>query len=279
MRLPHGINPYFRWGNSYREPGITERYLLRDFGDPTFSVLVIPNTALKPERGREYDAGVKIQRAKWNVSIGFFRNDLKDFIGSAFGPPLFVPADPDKGLAEISPFFPFHGVLYVQRTNTARARIEGFESAYEMSLPLGHLGTITPFGTLGALKGSNLTPDQNTLTLLAQFYNRNDTPIPLRGSASDSPLSSITPLRTINGLRFDSARRSWFAEYENRYQARVKRADPLDLSAAIATEYGTAASLNSFIVQSLRGGFTVRRESYRMLFTIGVHNLTNRLYF
>ena len=279
MRLPHGINPYFRWGNSYREPGITERYLLRDFGDPTFSVLVIPNTALKPERGREYDAGVKVQRAKWNVSVGFFRNDLKDFIGSAFGPPLFVPADPGKGLAEISPFFPFHGVLYVQRTNTARARIQGFESAYEVSLPLGQLGTITPFGTLGVLKGSNLTPDENTLALLAQFYNRTDTPIPLRGSASDAPLSSITPLRTINGLRFDNTKRSWFAEYENRYQARVKRADPLDLSAAIATEYGTAASLNSFAVQSLRGGYTLRRESYRMLFTIGVHNLTNRLYF
>jgi len=279
VRLPHGINPYFRWGTSYREPGITERYLLRDFGDPTFSVLVIPNTALKPERGREFDAGVKVQGAKGNASVGFFRNDLKDFIGSAFGPPLFVPSDPGKGLAPISPFFPFHGVLYVQRTNTARARIQGFESAYEVSLPLGHLGIITPFGTLGALKGSNLTPDQNTLKLLAQFYNRTDTPIPLRGSASDAPLSSITPLRMINGLRFDNARRSWFAEYENRYQARVKRADPLDLSAAIATEYGTAASLNSFAVQSLRGGYTVRRESYRVLFTIGVENLTNRLYF
>ena len=47
-----GINTYFRWGNSYREPGITERFLLRDFGDPTFSVLVIPNAALSPERGQ-----------------------------------------------------------------------------------------------------------------------------------------------------------------------------------------------------------------------------------
>ena len=279
IRLRQGVNPYFRWGTSYREPGITERYLLRDFGDPTFSVLVVPNTALKPERGREYDAGVKVQRAKWNASFGFFRNDLKDFIGSAFGPALFVPADPARGLAAISPFFPFHGVLYVQRTNTARARIEGFESAYEMSLPLGHLGMITPFGALGVLKGTNLAPDQNTLKLLAQFYNRSDTPIPLRGSATDAPLTNITPLRTINGLRFDNAKRTWFVEYENRYQARVKRADPLDLSAAIATEYGTAASLNSFIVQSLRAGYTVRRESYRMLFTIGIQNLTNRLYF
>ena len=279
FRLPQGINPYLRWGSSYREPGITERYLLRDFGDPTFSVLVIPNTALQPERGQEYDVGVKVQRAKWNASLGYFVNNLKDFIGSAFAPALFVPADPARGLDPISPFFPFHGVLYVQRTNTARARIQGLEGTYEMSLRLGHLGVMTPFGTLGWLKGSNLTPDQNTLKLISQFYNRGDTPVPLRGSAGDAPLSSITPLRTINGVRFDSTKRRWFAEYELRYQARVERADPLDLSAAISTEYGTLASLNSFARHSLRGGYRFNRESHRLSFTLGIENLSNRLYF
>ena len=279
VRLAQGINPYFRWGNSYREPGITERYLLRDFGDPTFSVLVIPNTALKPERGHEHEAGVKVQRAKWNVSAGYFVNHLTDFIGSAFGPPLFVPPDPSQGLNPISPSLPLHGVLYVQRTNTARARIAGVEAAYEMSLPLGGVGVITPFGTLGWLKGSNLTPDQNTLKLITQFYNRADTAVPLRGSASDAPLSSITPFRTINGVRFDSMKRRWFAEYEVRYQAQVKRADPLDLSAAISTEYGTLASLNSFSRQSLRGGYTFSQENHRVSLTFGVENLTNRLYF
>lgn len=282
VRLGRGVNPYFRWGNSYREPGITERYLLRDFGDPTFSVLVIPNTALRPERGREYDVGVKIQRARWNASAGYFNNNLQDFIASAFAPPLFVPANPAQGINAISPFFPFHGVLYVQRTNTARARIQGFEAAYEMTVALGHggqLGVIRPFGTLGRLKGSNLTPDQNTLKLLAQFYNRPDTAVPLRGSADDAPLSSITPLRTINGVRFDSAKGRWFGEYEIRYQARVERADPLDLSAAVSTEFGTFRSLNSFAVQSLRGGYTIRREKQRIMFTLGVENLTNRFYF
>lgn len=279
VRLPQGINPYFRWGSSYREPGITERYLLRDFGDPTFSVLVIPNTALKPERGQEYDAGVKIQRAKWNVSMGYFVNHLKDFIGSAFAPPLFVPANPSQGLEPISPFFPFHGVLYVQRTNTARARIQGFEAAYEISVALGHAGVITPFGTLGWLKGSNLTPDQNTLNLIAQFYNRADTPIPLRGSPGDAPLSGITPFRLIDGVRFDSLRRRWFGEYEVRYQARVRRADPLDLSAAVSTEYGTLASLNSFAIHTLRGGYTFNAENHRLSFTLGIENLSNRLYF
>ncbi len=278
VRLPQGVNPYFRWGTSYREPGITERYLLRDFGDPTFSVLVIPNTALRPERGREYDAGVKIRRSKWNVSAGYFKNNLKDFIGSAFAPLLFVPADPERGINPISPFFPFHGVLYVQRVNTARARIQGFEATYDAGLSLRH-GVVTVFGSLGLLKGSNLTPDENTLKLLAEFYNRSDTPVPLSGSANDAPLSSITPLRTINGLRFDSAKHRWFGEYELRYQGRVKRADPLDLSAAVSTEFGTFQSLNSFAVQSVRGGYTLRREKHRIAFTLGLENLSNRLYF
>ncbi len=279
LRLPPGINPYFRWGNSYREPGITERYLLRDFGDPTFSVLVIPNVALRAERGNEYDFGVKVQRAKWNVSAGYFVNNLKNFIGSAFAPLLFVTPDPARGLDPISPFFPLHGVLYVQRTNTARARIKGFEAAYEASLELGRAGVITPFGSLGWLKGSNLTPDQDTLNLIAQFYNRADTPVPLSGSANDAPLSSITPWRMINGIRFDNSRRRWFGEYEIRHQGRVKRADPLDLSAAISTEYGTLASLNPFAVQALRGGYALRKENYRLTISLGIENLTNRLYF
>lgn len=278
VRLPQGINPYFRWGTSYREPGITERYLLRDFGDPTFSVLVIPNTALRPERGREFDVGVKVQRAKWNVSANYFRNDLRDFIGSASAEPIFIPPDPAQGINPISPFFPLHGVLYVQRVNTARARIQGVEAQYEVNLGIER-GLISVFGSTGWLKGTNLTPDETTLRLLSQFYNRSDTPVELSGSADDAPLSNITPLRTINGVRFDSLDRRWFAEYELRYQAQVKRADPLDLSAAISTEYGTFRSLNSFLVQSLRGGYTIRGEKHRIMFTVGLENLTNRLYF
>jgi outer membrane receptor protein involved in Fe transport len=278
VRLPYGINPYFRWGTSYREPGITERYLLRDFGDPSFSVLVVPNTALRPERGREFDFGVKVQRAKWNVSVNYFRNELKDFIGNSSAGPFFIPSDPGLGIGPISDGFPFHGVLYVQRVNTARARIQGLEATYEASFGVGR-GVISAFGSTGWLKGSNLTPDEVTLRLISQFYNRSDTPVELRGSADDVPLSSIMPLRTINGVRFDSLDRRWFAEYELRYQGQVKRADPLDLSAAIQTQYGTLRSLNSFTVQSLRGGYTIRGEKHKIMFTVGLENLTNRLYF
>jgi outer membrane receptor protein involved in Fe transport len=279
LRLPGRVNQYFRWATSYREPGVTERYLLRDFGDPTFSVLLIPNTTLKPERGYNYDAGVKIQRERWSASLGYFRNNLRDFIRNEFAPALFVPADTGRGLNPLSPFFPFHGVLYVQRANTARARIQGLEAAYEVSVPLGVAGSVTPFGTLGWLKGSNLTPDENARAIIRSFYNRADTPVPLRGSESDAPLPGVVPFSGFFGARYSDRRGVWVGEYEAEYRARTTRVDPADLATPISTQYGSFAGLSPFVKQTVRAGYNLRREQYRVYLNLGVENLTDRLYF
>ncbi len=279
LRLPGKLNPYFRFGTSYREPGVTERYILRNFGDPTFSVLLVPNTALKPERGSNYEFGIKIERERWSASVGYFRNNLKDFIRNEFSDALFVPANPAQGLEPISPAFPFHGVLYVQRGNTARARIQGVEAAYEIGFSLGRAGSLTPYGTMGWLKGSDLTPEQNALTLIENFYNRDDTPVPLRGSASDAPLSGITPFGAYFGARYSDRRGVWLAQYEIRHQARVERVDPLELATAISTQYGSFASLSPFTKHSLRAVYNYRRETYRVSLSFGVDNLTDKLYF
>jgi len=279
VRAPGRINPYFRWANSYREPGITERYILRDFGDPTLSVLLVSNTALKPERGNNYEVGFKMQRDRWIGSFAYFRNNLEDFLRSAFSNVLFVPADPSRGLDPVSPDFPFHGVLYAQRVNTARARIQGVEASYEVNISMGRAGVIAPFGTLGWLKGSDLTPDINAVTLITQFYNRDDTPIKLSGSLDDAPLSSITPFRGVFGARFNTNDGKWLGEYQVRYQSRVVRVDPIDLSSTIQTQYGTLASLSPFASHSLRAGYTYRRESSRVSLVFGVDNMTNKFYF
>ena len=279
FRLPGSVNTYFRWEASYREPGITERYLLRNFGDRTFSLLVVPNTTLKPERGNVYEIGLKVQRTRWRATLNYFRNYLRNFIGNEFSPALFVPPDPANGLDPISPDFPFHGVLYVQRANTARSRIQGIESNFEASLPLNNLGSITPFGSVGWLKGTNQTPDQQTLTLLRSFYNRKDTPLTLKGSAEDAPMSSISPFGGLFGVRFSDGHGGWMGEYDIRYRARVTRVDPADLTTALTTQYGSFASLRSSLVQSVRAGYTFRRENYRVMLATGVDNLTGRLYF
>lgn len=280
LRLPGGVNPYARWGTSYREPGLTERYLLRNFGDATFSVPIIPNTALKPERGSNYDIGLKVQRERWNATFEYFRNNLRDFIRGEFAPVLFVPARPESGLQPLSPTFPFHGVLYLQRANTARARIQGYEATYEASIPLGARGgSITPFGSLGWLKGSNLTPDENTLALIRGFYNRTDTPVPLRGSERDVPLPGISPFGGLFGARYTDREGVWMGEYDVRHRARATRVDPADLSTAISTQYGSFASLDSFTRHALRVGYNYRRDRYRLYLSVGVDNLTDRLYF
>lgn len=279
VRMPGGMAPFARFGTSYREPGITERYILRDFGDPTFSLLLVPNISLRPERGRNFEAGFKVRRDRFNGSFVYFRNDLSDFIRPAFAPPIFVPADPSRGLFPLSPFFPFHGILYVQRTNTARARIRGFEGAYEASIPLRGRGTLTPFGTMGWLKGSDLAPDQNVLKLIRQFYNRFDTPLLLVGSTNDAPLSGITPFRGSFGARYGDRRGRWFGEYEVLHQTRIRRVDPLELSSTISTQYGTLASLSPFYKQTVRAGYVYSAERNRTLLTFGVENLTNRFYF
>jgi outer membrane receptor protein involved in Fe transport len=279
LRLPGRVNPYFRWGSSYREPGVTERYILRDFGDPTFSVTLIPNTELRPERGSNYEAGVKIHRERLLASLGYFRNNYHDFIRNEFSSALFVPANPGRGLLPISPFFPFHGVLFVQRANTARARIQGFETEYEVSLPLGRYGHLTPFGTMGWMKGSDLTPTPNTLKLIRQFYNQPGTPVRLQGSPEDAPLSSISPFGGVWGARYGQRDGTWAGEYEVRYQARVTRVDPIDLSTAISTQYGTFASLSPYVKHSLRGVYHFRQPNYRLSLSFGIDNLTNRFYF
>lgn len=277
VRLPGGVNPYLRWGNSYREPEITTRYIVRDFGSPAFSVLLVSNTGLRPERGRTLEAGVKVQRRAWQSSVAWFRNDLSDFIRAVTSPVYMVPADPAKGLLPLFPGGP-HGVQYAQRVNTARARIQGIEATYEFSLPLGDFGSLTPFGSLGYLKGSDLTPLPNALTVIERFYN-SGTLIPLKGSVNDVPLQNITPFRAIWGATYSDKKGAWLAEYQVRYQARVRRLDPLDITAPNTTQYGTFASLAPFAKQTVRGGYTWRRENQRISFTVGIENLTDRLYF
>jgi outer membrane receptor protein involved in Fe transport len=282
VRLPFGVSPYYRWGNSYREPSITERYIIRNFGTPILSVPLVSNTVLKPERGSNHDAGVRIKRRNWNASLGYFRNNLDDFIRSAFSPILCVPPNPAAGLLAF-PAPPCvatgsHGVQYVQRVNTARARIQGVEATFEYALSLGAAGSLTPFSSMGYLKGTDLTPQASDVTIINARYN-SGTLIQLKGTPDDVPLPSITPFRTVTGAYYTDRKGDWFAEYQARYQARVRRANPVDITSTNTTQYGTFAALSPFTRQSARVGYNLRRESYRMSFNFGIENLTDQLYF
>lgn len=284
-RFPWGINPYFRWANSYREPGITDRYLLRNFtpGLPGLASLVVGNPNLSPETGNNYDVGVKVSRKQFNFSLGYFYNKIDDLL--VFSPAQTYCVDPAPGLpgSASGAFGCPAGVSRVAvqinaRINQASATIKGIESTGEVAISLGRFGSLNPFYSLGSLHGTNGSPTAIQLTQLNVIYNRSDTPVKLTGSASDFPLANITPFRILFGAQYLDSKGRFSVEYNWRHQNRVTRADPGQFVGTALINYGSFASLNKIDKQSLKGGYNWRNDKYKFTINAGIDNLTNKLF-
>ncbi len=141
-----GFTPYVSYAEGYRAPSITETLIAGEHatggGPPLFPCpggtaglfCFVPNPGLRPEVGKNKEAGINLKydsvftagdsfRGKFNV----FRNDVDDYIdlvGSAPIPPLLIPGFPGV----FSQFF--------QYQNIAHARIEGveWETLYDAGL-------------------------------------------------------------------------------------------------------------------------------------------------
>lgn len=282
-RLPYGINPYFRWANSYREPGITERYLIRNFSPGSFfASLVVGNPNLAPEKGKNYDVGVKIQQKYFNFSIGYFRNELTDFLN--YAPAQNYCVAPTTGLPG-SPAATGFGCVSGQavvginaRINFGSGLIKGWESTGEGSIPLGSFGSLNPFFSLGALYGRNDNPTTIQVAQLNAIYNRSDTPIKLTGTATDFPFPSITPFRFLGGVQYLDKSGNIFIEYNWRHQNRVTRADPGQFVGTTLINYGSFASMNSFDKHSIKGGYMWRSDKYKFSLNAGIDNIADKLY-
>jgi outer membrane receptor protein involved in Fe transport len=287
-RLPFGINPYFRYSTSYREPGITERYLIRNFSPGSFfASLVVGNPNLAPEKGKNYDVGIKVQQRYFNFSLGYFHNQIRDLLTYApaqnycVAPQVGLPGSP---AAVAFGCAPGQAVVSINaRINTSAVEIKGIESTAEGSVPLGRFGSLNPFYSLGSLKGTTKQILPNIITqvtpIFSNLYNNANTPIKLTGSVSDYPLANITPFRIIFGVQYLDSKGRIFAEYNYRHQKRVTRADPLSFIGASLINYGTFASLNPIDKQSIKGGYIWRTERFKATVTLGIDNLTNKFYF
>ena len=121
---PPGRRPstYARLGRAPRARH-HRRYILRDLATRPSACCSCPNTELKPERGATStsDQLGDVQRRRLAQVLP---QRLSGLHPPAFASPLFVPQTPPRARAALA-FFPFHGVLYVQRTTQARARIQG----------------------------------------------------------------------------------------------------------------------------------------------------------
>jgi outer membrane receptor protein involved in Fe transport len=243
--------------------------LIRNFSPGgAFASLVVGNPNLQPEKGENYDVGVKLSQKRFNFSLGYFNNKITDLLA-------FAPAQ----TYAISP--PASGITTVQvnaRINFASATIKGWESTGEGSIPLGGLGSINPFYTLGSLHGTNGSPTTIQIAQLNAIYNRTDTPIKLTGSAADFPLGSITPFRIIYGAQFLDSKGRLSVEYNVRHQNRVTRADPGQFTGTALINYGSFLSTNSFDKHAIKGGYNWKTEKYKISFNMGVDNVTNKLF-
>jgi outer membrane receptor protein involved in Fe transport len=292
--IPGGFNPYIRFSTSFREPDILNRYLFRNFtSQPFFSLPSIINTNLKPEKGKDIDFGLKIARDKIHGAVSYYRNQINNAANTAtgvycanissppvtgygpFGAPGTIITDTPPGFG-CPPGPPTHLVQIFQTVNVNKVTIRGFEAQAEVDIPLGDIGSLTPFATFSTIK-ANQTGDTNRRAIVQNLYNSN-APLKLEGSVNDIPFYSLPNYQGTFAPRFTSAKGNWWAEYEYRFTSKVTRVDPNDISFAGITTHGYFAAYKGIKKHTIRGGFKFGEKSPATV-TMAVENLTNNTYF
>jgi outer membrane receptor protein involved in Fe transport len=295
--IPGGFNPYVRYSTSFREPDLIAKYLLRGFAtSPLFSLPSIINTNLVPEKGRDIDVGVKVSRNKYRGTFSYYRNQIDNATGTATNS-YCIPFNPAAGILGTPGFFlptplPFgctapppgppvpstqHFAQVFQTVNFAKVVIRGYEASAEVDIPLGDMGSLTPYVTFSTIKATNQTPDANRLRIVTNLYN-SSAPLKLEGSATDVPFYSLPNYQGSFTPRFNSATGNWWAEYEYRFTSKVTRVDPNEISFAGTTTYANFASYKGLKKHSIRGGVRFG-ETTPVNLTLGLENLTNQTYF
>ena len=131
-----------------------------------------------------------------------------------------------------------------QTQNISSARIQGFEADIQVPIKLG-LGFLTPSGNISYLRGDNLDTNQ--------------------------PLNTITPLKTVLNLRWQNLLSNYYVDFTTRIVNKQER-----LSNSFFVSNGGAEP--GFATSDIRGGYTYKKERYRMSFNVGVTNLFDRFY-
>ena len=136
------------------------------------------------------------------------------------------------------------GIALSQTLNADRVRTWGVEVEFESPVAIPR-SILTPFGNLSYLRGDDL--------------------------ARNEPLSFITPLKVVLGLRWQDDRNRLWNEYGTRIVTSQGRLSDAFLAANEGPEPG-------YVVHDWRIGMNIPREDYRIGITVGLLNLGNRLY-
>jgi len=232
------INPFIRFGRSYRHPNLEEML----FAGPATTGSLVPNVKVAPETGNNFDTGFKFRAGRIAGGAYYFLNQYQNFIAQD----LVVATNAAGALA--------------QATNYADVRITGVE--LNANAPIVFRKGVLTLSGAGAFTRGTITEGTNPLD---------------QRSLGGTPFDNITPAKLLASARFAHASGRWWAEYGVRAQTDVKRVAEtlLDSPFLIAQDL---LSLDGFTVQRAAWGLTLSRGRDRAGLTFAVENLTNAYY-
>jgi outer membrane receptor protein involved in Fe transport len=232
------INPFIRFGRSYRHPNLEEML----FAGPATAGSLVPNVTVEPETGNNLDAGVKFHAGRLSGGAYVFFNQYQNFIAQD----LVVAVTPSGALA--------------QSRNFGDVRVTGVELSAAMPITV-RPGVVTLSGAAALTRGT-ITEGTNPLD---------------NSSLAGTPFDNITPSKLIANARFTQARGLWWVEYGIRAQGEVTRVAEtlLDSPFLIAQDL---LSLDAFTVQRLGWGVNVVRGRDRVAVTFAIENLADTFY-
>ena len=232
------INPFVRFGRSYRHPNLEEML----FAGPATTGSIVPNITVEPETGNNFDAGVKFRAGKVSGGAYYFLNQYQNFIAQD----LVVATNASGALT--------------QATNYGDVRITGIEISAAAPMVF-RPGVLTVTGAAALTRGT-ITDGVNPLD---------------KSSLAGTPFDNITPAKLVVNARFTKSSGRWWAEYGLRTQAEVTRVAEtlLDSPFLIAQDLQSLAGFN---VQRVGLGISLGRGRDRASLVFAVENLTDGFY-
>ena len=232
------VNPFIRFGRSYRHPNLEEML----YAGPATAGSIAPNVKVRPETGNNFDLGANLRLPRLTGGAYFFVNQYKNFVAQD----LVVATTPAGPLA--------------QATNYADVRIHGVELSADSPVVFTS-GVLTLSGS-GAFMRGTITEGVN----------------PLDGtSLNGTPADNITPVKLLATARFTAHSGKWWAEYGMRTQTKVTRLTPTLLNTPFAIAQDLL-SLDAFTVQRIGWGVNLSRQRERLGLTFAIENLANTYY-
>ena len=186
-----------RVGSSFREPNLFERFFT-DFGST--GGFVVGNPELEPERGVNFDTGLRIGIGAFRGTGTVFYNRYSNFLTSS------LALDRNGDVITLA-----DGTEVYQTINSARVRTWGIETEFEIPFSIG-ASTLVPSAGLSYMRGDDLEFGQ--------------------------PLDFITPLKTVFGLRWQDDRNRFWSEYGTRMVTKQERLSSTYLEANGGLEPG-----------------------------------------